>query len=165
MGRVYNLTFENMTVPNAAATLLMLRPPTTCSVKILRAWAGQKASTTSAMAAIQLITQSTTLPTTLTAKTPQAVDIGGAASAITGGTSAAVGTSGINSGTTTEVGGARKIIVPDAFNVLNGWLWVPSEEEQIKLPPGTPAEAFAMYFPVAAPTLTTWYGGITFQEC
>lgn len=160
MGRVFNLTFDNITVAGAT-TLAMIRPSTTCSLAIIRAWVAQKANATSAQVGIHLCMQAAALPTTLTSATPVALDRGGAASAITGGTSGAAGTCGINAGT--EGAGTRTILVPDCFNALNGWLWVPGPRDEIVVPASS-ASALALWFSTAPGTLTGWSGGLTFEE-
>ena len=157
--REYVAFFENMTVPNAAATLLMIQPGTTCSLEIVRAWVMQSANATSAQTRIEMIEQAAALPTTLTAMTPVATDRAGQASQITGAATMAAGKCGINSGTTTETAGARTVIAPDVFNNVTGWFWSGS----IVLP-ASYAKAFALYLPVAASPLTNWTGGIMFRE-
>lgn len=159
MGRVFNVNFNNITVAGAS-TLAMLRPPTTCSVAIIRAWVAQRANATSAQQGIELVTQATALPTTLTSFTPVALDRV-STSLITGGTSAAAGTCGTNA--TAEGAGTRTPVLVDCFNVLNGWLWVPGPQDRIILPASF-ASAFAMWFPNAPATLTGWSGGFTFEE-
>jgi hypothetical protein len=161
MGRTYNLLFENITVAGATS-VAMLRPGTTCSIRIVRAWIAQRANATSAQVGIHLTTQAAALPTTMVSATPVAVDRAGQASAIVGGTNAGTaGTCGINIGT--EGGGTRTPLVVDAFNSLNGWLWVPGPRDEIILP-ASHASAFAMWLPTAPGTLTGWCGGFTFQE-
>lgn len=161
MDRTYNITFDNITVAGAT-TLVMLRPGTTASIRVIRAWVSQRQNATSAQVGIHLCTQAAALPTTLTSATPVALDRLGPASVISGGTSAAAGTCGINAGT--EGAGTRTILVPDCFNALNGWLWVPGPNDCIKIPASS-ASAFAMWFPSAPGTLQGWCGGITYQEC
>src|SRR5574343_860045 len=144
MGRVFNVNLNNITVAGAS-TLAMVRPPTTCSLAIIRAWVGQRANATSAQQGIELVTQAAALPTTLTSFTPIALDRY-STSIVTGGTSAAAGTAGINA--SAEGAGTRTTIFADCFNVLNGWLWVPGPSDRI-IVPASNASAFAMWFPNA----------------
>jgi hypothetical protein len=83
------------------------------------------------------------------------------ASAITGGTAGAAGTAGINA--SAEGAGAKTVLLPDDFNVLNGWLWVPTPAEVYDAPAGASA-GFGLHFPAAPTTLTAWSAGITYQE-
>ena len=82
-------------------------------------------------------------------------------SAITGGTAGAAGTSGINA--SAEGAGAKTVVIPDAFNVLNGWLWVPTPKETIVMN-ASAASGLGLHFPAAPTTLTSWNGGICFAE-
>ena len=160
MSRSYSVTFDNVTVAGAT-TLVLIRPGTTASIKVIRAWVAQRANATSAQVGIHLFTQSASFPSTLTLATPAKLDLGSATSLITGGTSGTAGTCGINAGT--EVTGTRVVILSDCFNALNGWLWVPGPRDEIVVPASS-SSAFAMAFPAAPGTLTNWSGGVVFQE-
>lgn len=159
MSREYSISAGGITVAGAT-TLVFLNPGTTCSLEILRAWVSQSANNTSAQQRIQLVTQVTAFPT-LTAATPAKLKRGDAVSAIVGGTAGAAGTAGINA--SAEGAGTKTVIFEDAFNVLNGWLWVPTPEERIILP-ASHASGLGLYFPVAPATLTNWAFGLTFRE-
>ena len=78
---------------------------------------------------------------------------------ITGGTSGAAGTAGTDA--SAEGAGAVTTIVPDGFNNLNGWLWVPTPEERIIVGPD---QAVVLKI-VGTPTvLTNWSAGLTYSE-
>jgi hypothetical protein len=157
---VYVVQGQNITVVNAACTLAWINAHATMALEIMRAWVAQDASAVSAQQRVQLSTQVTAFPT-LTSKTPQPLVLGTAASAIAGATTGAAGTSGINA--SAEGAGAKTVLWPDAFNVLNGWLWLPSREERIILPAGA-AYGLGLVFPVAPAGLTGWSFGMVFKE-
>lgn len=130
------------------------------SLDFLRAWVGQSANATSAQQRVELETQVTAFPT-LTSATPQATKFGDAVSAIVGGTAGAAGTAGTDA--SAEGAGAKTTMWPDAFNVLNGWLWVPTPKEVITLRAGE-ASGFGLFLPIAPATLTDWAFGLVFEE-
>lgn len=145
-----------------ATTLVFINPAAAPNVNldIMRAWIGQSANATSAQQRVQLETQVTAFPT-LTSATPAKLKRAGAASVITGGTAGAAGTSGINA--SAEGAGGKTVILEDAFNVLNGWLWVPTPREVITMPAGS-ASGFGLFLPVAPGTLTNWAFGVNYAE-
>ena len=71
------------------------------------------------------------------------------------------GTSGINA--SAEGAGAKTILLPDAFNVLNGWLWVATPGETF-LHSASLASGIGLHFPAAPTTLTNWNAGLVFAE-
>jgi hypothetical protein len=159
--RTYTISASNLTVAGAT-TLVFINPPAApaASIDVVRCWVAQSANATSAQQRIQLVTQVTAFPT-LTAATPAAHNRGNGVSIITGGTAGAAGTAGVNA--SAEGAGAKTVILSDVFNVLSGWLWVPTEEERIVLPAGY-AQGFGLYFPAAPATLTGWSFGVTYSE-
>lgn len=160
MRGVYTVPAANITLANQAVTLVFINPGTTASLRILRAWCSQAANATSAQQRVQLNSQVTAFPT-LTAATPSKTTTIDQASAITGGTAGAAGTAGINA--SAEGAGTKTVLLPDDFNVLNGWLWVPTPAEVYDAPAGASA-GFGLHFPAAPTTLTAWSAGITYQE-
>lgn len=160
MARTYTVSGGGITIANAVVTLVFINPGTTCSLKINRCWVSQSANATSAQQRVQLVTQVTAFPT-LTSTTPSKMNRGDPVSAIIGGTAGAAGTAGINA--SAEGAGSKTVIFDDAFNVLNGWLWVPTPDEHIIMPASS-ASGFGLYFPVAAAALTNWAFGITYTE-
>src|SRR3954463_16002872 len=117
----YTIPLANATLANQAVTLVWVNPGTTATIEVLRAWASQAANATSAQQRVQLNTQVTSFPTLVSA-TPAKTSLIDQASAITGATTGAAGTAGVNA--SAEGAGAKTVIFPDDFNVLNGWLWV-----------------------------------------
>lgn len=160
MSREYTVTGANQTVAGAT-TLFAIRPTTTTSIEILRLWVSQSANATSAQQRIQVATQAAALPTMTIGVTPQKIKPGDPVSGIVSGTAGAAGTSGINA--SAEGGGTRTVISDDAFNVLNGWLWVPTPRETIIIPASF-ASIFVIWFPTAPTTTSGWTFGCTFAE-
>lgn len=156
----YELTGVNLTLANQAVTLAFLNPGTTASIEILRCWVSQAANATSAQQRVQLNTQVTAFPT-LVSTTPNATSPIDQASKIIGGTTGAAGTAGTNA--SAEGGGAKTILAADAFNVLNGWLWVPTPPETILMSAGL-SSGFGLHFPAAPTALTNWNCGIVYRE-
>jgi hypothetical protein len=131
------------------------------NLEFLRFWVGQSANATSAQQRIQLETQASAFPT-LTASTPVKLKPSDPnASVITGATTGAAGTSGINA--SAEGAGTKTAVWDDAFNVLNGWLHVPTPAETRVMPAGL-AQGLGLFFPVAPATLTNWAFGLVFRE-
>ena len=160
MAREYTIKGQNITVANAAVTLVIINPVAGTVIEILRAWVSQAANATSAQQRILLGTKATAFGTYVSA-TPQKTKTGDPASGIAGGTAGAAGTSGINA--SAEGAGTLTDIINDSFNVLNGWLWVPTPRETLMFQAAS-SLAFAMQFPAAPGTLTGWNFGVTFAE-
>jgi len=160
MAREYVVSVGGITLANQAVTLVFINPGTTQSIEILRCWASQSANATSAQQRVQLVTQVTAFPT-LTATTPGQLKLIDPVSVITGGTAGAAGTSGTNA--SAEGAGGKTILVNDAFNVLNGWLWIPTPPETIVMN-ASASSGFGLHFPVAPATLTNWSCGVVFRE-
>ena len=160
MAREYCLSVGGITLANAVVTLAFINPGTTQSIEILRCWVAQSANATSAQQRVQLVTQVTAFPT-LTSTTPAKLKLIDPVSVIAGGTAGAAGTCGTNA--SAEGAGAKTVILNDAFNVLNGWLWVPTPNETIVMN-ASAASGFGVYFPVAAATLTNWSVGVIYRE-
>src|SRR6266705_2372944 len=164
MAREYIIPANAVTMAAQAVTLIyfqvMQSAPVT-AIEVLRAYASQKGTSTSGMIAVQLSTQVTAFPT-LTAQAPVKLKAGDPVSLITGGTNGAAGFSGINA--SAEGAGSKTVILPDNFNVLNGWLWVPTPNETIIETPQSTAHGFGLHFPTAPTSLTSWSGGLVIRE-
>jgi hypothetical protein len=160
--REYVISSGGVTLANQAVTLVFLNPAAGPSpaIEIYEAWVSQSANATSAQQRVQLVTQVTAFPT-LTSQAPKTLKLGDPASAITGGTAGAAGTCGVNA--SAEGAGTKTPIFSDAFNNLNGWLWVPTPNETIVLAAAS-ANGFGLYFPGAPTSLPGWSGGIIFRE-
>lgn len=161
MAREYIVKGGNITVANQAVTLVIINPAGTGStIEILRCWVSQHANATSAQQRIALGFKVTAFGT-YTSATPEKIKLGDPVSAITGGTAGAAGTSGINA--SAEGAGTLTLKYEDAFNVLNGWLWIPTPAETFMVQPGI-GSAFVMQFPAAPTTLTGWNFGVEYRE-
>lgn len=160
--RAFSITGSNITVAGAS-TLVFINPAAGPSVglRILRAWVSQSANATSAQQRIQHVTQVTAFPTLTGALPAKLRRQDPNASVIASGTAGAAGTAGINA--SAEGGGAKTVIFEDAFNVLNGYLWVPTPAEMIEIPAGS-LSGYGLFFPAAPTTLTGWSFGVNFEE-
>jgi hypothetical protein len=156
---VYTVTGKAQTVV-AAPQMVFINPGTTCSLQILRAWASQNANATSAQQGVKTFTKVTAFPTLVSA-TPAATSPIDQASKITGGTAGAAGTCGINS--SANGGGTETDLYPDNFNVLNGWLWVPTPVDLVIMSAGS-SSGFGTQFTATPGTLTNWTFGIEYAE-
>jgi hypothetical protein len=165
MSRAYTLDAANVTLANnSPVSIAFLQVPTAAPivvVEFLRAYCSQSNSNSGVQQRIQIATQVTTFPT-LTSQAPQPVWASDPASKIGGGTAGAAGTSGINA--SAEGSGAKTVLVADAFNTLNGWLWVPTPYETIVESAQSTAHGIAVSLPAAPGTLSAWNGGFTFRE-
>lgn len=160
MAREYLLSAAALTLANQAVTLAFVNPGTTCTLEFTRAWASQAANATSAQQRVQLSTQVTSFPT-LVSQAPNKTKLLDPVSQITGATTGAAGTSGVNA--SAEGAGTKTAVYPDSFNVLNGWLWVPTPVETLMMNAGA-ASGLGLHFPAAPGTLTSWSGGLGFRE-
>src|SRR4051794_35754301 len=125
MAKEYSVGGGGLTLANQAVTLVFIHNAAaiTPSLFVMRMWASQQGSATSAQQRIQAETQVTAFPT-LTAATPRSLKRSDSvASLIAGGTAGAAGTCGINA--SAEGAGTKTVMFEDNFNVLNGYLWVP----------------------------------------
>ncbi len=162
MAGTYSLTSAGITLANAVVTLTFVNPIASPNIDMLfrRFWVGQSNNMASAQQRVQINTQVTAFPTLVSA-TPTKLAIADAASLITGNTTGAAGTCGINA--SGEGAGAKTIIWADTFNVVNGWLLVLTPEEVIEMAAGA-ASGLGLHLPVAATTLTNWAFGCTWTE-
>jgi hypothetical protein len=162
MAREFSISAGGVTVAGAT-TLIFVNPPAApnFAIEFLRFWVGQSANATSAQQRIELLNKASVFPT-LTAATPTKLKPADPnASIITGGTAGAIGTAGTNA--SAEGAGTATVLMDDAFNVLNGWLHVPTPPETRILPSGL-GNGTGLYFPVAPATLTNWAFGLIFRE-
>ena len=163
--REFTLGGANITVANNTPVSLIMAMPAAApsvNINIFRAWIGQAANATSAQQRVEHTTQIAVFPTTAVSTNPVALKNVDSASTLAGATTIAAGKTGINIGT--EGAGTKTSIFSDAFNVLNGYLWVPVQPfELIVMPAGT-TKAYDLQFPAPPATLTSWNFGINFAE-
>jgi hypothetical protein len=163
MSREFSVGGDGLTLVNAVVTLVFINPAAAVSpmLNILRMWASQQGSTASTQQRIQAETQVTAFPTLVSATPRHLKRSDTTASVIAGGTAGAAGTCGINA--SAEGAGAKTVMFGDVFNILNGYLWVPTPREIIELTAGD-ASGFGLYLPAAAASLTNWAVGVNYGE-
>ena len=164
MAREYIISAAGVTLANQAVSLIFFQVMTAApvvAIEVLRVVANQSANATSAQQRVQLSTQVSTWPT-LTSMTPGRTKAGDPVSLITGGTAGAAGTCGVNA--SAEGAGTKTVLLPDAFNVLNGYLWVATPKETFIETPAATAHGFGVVFPTAPATLTLWNAYMVYAE-
>ncbi len=161
--KVYNLSGDNLTVVNAVVTLAFINPPATGpDIKIVRTAISQ-AGTIVLRQRVQIVTQPTSFPTLVSA-TPRPGAFADIASVITGNTTGAAGTCGVNA--SAEGAGAKVVYWPDAFDAMAGFLRVLTPEERHEMNGGV-SSGIGVYFPVAtgaSPATLGWIVNVTYQE-
>lgn len=161
MAREYVISGDNLTMPAAVGTLVAAMPSATVGFEVIRAWVSWSGAATSAQQRISLGTKVTAFQT-VTSVTPQKLKINDPTSGIVGATTIAAGKCGVAA--SAEGAGTMTVIWSDAFNVLSGWLWVPTPDERVVMPPAS-SSAFCLYFPVSPGTyLIGWNAGIVIKE-
>lgn len=163
MSKEYSVGPTAVMTITGASTLVFLNPTGAPDPNyyILRLWASQSGTSTSAMQPVEVETQTAGFPN-LTSATPRHLKTGdGVASLIVGGTAGAQGTCGVNA--TAEGNGTKTSMFLDNFNNLNGYLWVPTPREQISMASGF-TSGLGLFLPSAPGTLTGWSTGMNFAE-
>ena len=162
MAREFTVSGGGQTLVNANVTLVFINPAASpnFNIGILRCWIGQSATATSAQQRVALYTQVTAFPTVVSTTPAKLKRADPNVSVIVGGTGGQ-GTAGINA--SAEGAGTKTTIFEDAFNILNGWLYVPTPAEMIVVPAGS-ASGFGMWLPVAPGNTANWSFGVTFAE-
>ena len=163
--REFAISFDNLTV--TAMSLIFVQPTTAPSTNLefLRYWMGQSANATSAQTRIEITTQLSSWPTAMTSATVNKLKPQDAASSITGASSPALGQAGIVlQASQVQGAGTATVVWNDAFNVLNGWLHVPTPPETRTLP-ASYAQGQSMFMPsISGITTTGWAAGLVFRE-
>lgn len=137
---------------STAITLVQVKAGTTCGLEIIRAWVGNTDSETSNQLQVQFLRK--TAAATVTSFTPLKFGTNMAAANAAGGTSA-------TGHTATVEGTDGDILIADGFNVLNGWLYVPTPEERPQVPVSGIVAIKLGSAPAAATVLSA---GIVFGE-
>lgn len=147
----------------SATTLIFIMPAAAPNpnLEFLRFWVGQSANATSAQQRIELATKGSVFPTITSATPVKLKPADPNASGITGATTGGQGNCGTNA--SAEGAGTQTVVWDDAFNVLNGWLHVPTPAETRVMPAGF-ASGLELYFPVAPGTSTNWAFGLVYRE-
>jgi hypothetical protein len=162
MAREFNVSTGNATLQGSLMLVFLHSSGAPAfNIEILRWWCGQAANATSAQQFIRIESQLTSFPT-LTSATPASLKRQDAnVSTLVGSTNGFAGTAGVNS--STDNAGSKTQILDDAFNVLNGWLQVPTPPETIVAPAGY-ASGVGMRTPTSVATTTGWAFGCQFRE-
>lgn len=116
-------------------------------LEILRAWIHNETSEVSEQWAVSLVTKSAD-GTNVTTPTVVAHDL------------AMVAHGSTVRGMCTTLGTIDNTVIRQGFNVLNGWEWVPTENEKIWV---AAAKTFGIHLPVAPTTTTTISVGLTYR--
>lgn len=143
-----------------ANTMVWINPSTTIGFRILRAWMSQAGTATSEDQQVTLFTQPTSFPTVVS-QTPRPHKFGDPASGITGATTGAAGTCGVNA--SAENAGAKTHVITDSFNNLNGWLYIPTPLEILEMGANI-ASGFGLFLASTPTGKTLWSAGITYEE-
>lgn len=131
---------------STAITIIQVVAAAAKPLILIRAWVTESASATSAQAGVEIVRK--TAAGTTTSVTPVKHNPSAAASSFTAGHNATA------EGTVTDV------IPSEGFNVVNGWLYLPTPDEQVIVPGGG---ILAVRF-AAAPASQTWRYGMTVVE-
>lgn len=162
MSSLYNVVMANQTII-ADSEMIIIRAATAYSsrasvLRIYRLSCSQTSSTVSAQLAVRWGLKASAFGT-YTSTTPAPLEIGAVASAITGSTSNAAS----SAGTDASANGAGTLTVLDqqAFNNLNGFLYVPVPEER---PLVGPDLTFCFQLQGTPSALTGWSATLTYEE-
>ncbi len=164
MGKITCLTAENFTLTTAIRQPILINTAAAGSaasnIEVKRVEITQNNQTALAMCRISFATQTGTT-TTGTSTSPVTVrPLGGAASGLAGNTNVSGGTgrSGTNLSVNTTPGYTKHHYAD--FANLNGYIWVPTPETQIWIPPST---MWGIVFE-ADPTLAGWTVSVWLDE-
>jgi hypothetical protein len=132
------------------------------NIALRRVEISQSGTTTGEMVRGHIATRDTAGTLTMTAQTPRPTSpLGGPASGISGSTAPAGTAARVGTDSSADSGGAYTTIYPFAFHNLNGWLWVPTPEERIEVPPATVVCVQLL----ATPTGTAgWTISVTYED-
>jgi len=149
-GQVYVVKNGGVIIATAI-TIVQIKAGASNPLELLRVVISQGLSESSTQEQVQILRKS--VAATVTSATPLLLDPESQAAGAVGGT-AATGITGTAEGTDGD------ILVDDGFNILNGWVWLPTPEERIKVDAGG---IIAFKFPIA-PASATFRAAMYFQE-
>lgn len=165
MAREYAIPMIDQTITNASpTTLIFFQAPSSLpvmAIEVKRAWMSQAGTSTSAMLKSFIATQVTSFPT-LVSTAPVRLKSGDPVSRLTGGTTGAEGTAGTRA--SAEGAGGKTTIIPDNFNNLNGYLWVPTPDETIVEAAQSTAHGLGLGIVTAPSPVTNWSAGFIIKE-
>lgn len=148
---VYSVLLPDVAV-STAITLIQVKAGADTSLEIIRAWCSQENTDTSDQQEIQIVRK--TAAATVTSFTPILLSPNYGAAKAVGGTAA-------TGHTATVEGTDGDIVYRDAFNLINGWLYVPTPEERIKLAGG---DTIGLKLTAAPGASTNFTAGVIFGE-
>jgi tripartite-type tricarboxylate transporter receptor subunit TctC len=162
MDHAYNIIMDNQTII-ADSELIIIRAATAWTsraslLEIIRMTVSQRGTSTGQQLGIRWGLKASAFGT-MSAATPVPLLLNSIASAITGSTTNAASSAGVDS----SVNGAGALTVTgvDSFNNLNGFIWVPTPEERIIVGPDL---SFLLQLQGTPTTLTGWNACLTFRE-
>lgn len=162
MSSPYVVAMQNATVI-ANGELITLRAATAWAsrgslLRVMRMQVSQSGTSTSQELAVRYGLKASAFGT-FTGATPAPTFIGAVASAIAASTSNAASSAGTNA--SANGAGALTVLNQEGFNNLNGWLWVPTPDEQIYIGPDL---TFVLQLQGTPTTLTGWNASLLFEE-
>lgn len=166
MSRTYNVVMQNVTVTSTNTLVALASGTNAPALEMLRAWSSQSGSVTSAQTKIRLVTQFNTAAANQvvgTAATPAPTALQDPVSKIIG--SSVAGPGGVATVNCTSDGnGVKTTLYEDNFNVLNGWLWVPTPADTHVLSNASSSQSYGLAFPIAPSSLSNQSAGVTYRE-
>lgn len=166
MSKIYVVSDNNFTVGtgNVLFALRTAADGVTAggSIAIRRVEIGQSGTTTAEMVRGAISTRDTAGTLTMTSATPRPISpLGGAASGISGSTAPAGTAARVGTDSSADSGGTYTDIYPFTFHNLNGFLWIPTPEERIEIPPATVCCVRLLASPAGT---TGWTIAVTYEE-
>lgn len=165
MGKIYSVGSENFTVGTGNVLLAFQTAATVAAgsnIAIRRVEITQSGSTTAAQIRGAFSTRDTAGTLTMTSVTPTNISpVGGPSSGLSGNTAPAGGTARIGVNSSADSGGTYTNHRVFNFNNLNGYLWVPTPQEVIDVPPST---LWCVRLLAAPGTTTGWTVQVEFEE-
>lgn len=160
--QTYTVTMASQTII-ADSELVTIRAATAWAsraslLEILRITVSQQGTATSQQLGIRFGLKASAFGT-FTAATPVPATLGSVASAITGSTSNAASSAGVDA--SANGAGTLTVLNQEGFNNLNGYLWVPVPEERILVGPDL---TFLVQLQGTPTTLTGWNASVVFAE-
>jgi hypothetical protein len=162
MGDMYVVSMDNQTVV-ADATLIIVRTAAAAAtrasrIRVHRVAVSQQGTSVSQQLGVILGVKASAFGT-YTSTTPTPLNYGSVASGIAGGTAGAAATAGTDA--SAEGAGAVTTIIPEGFNNLSGYLYIPTPEERLTIGVDT---AFVVKLRGTPTTLTGWNASLVYEE-
>lgn len=166
MSKIYTVSAENMTLGTGVVLVAMRTAADLATagglLELLRIEIGQSGTATGAQIRGEIFTRDTAGTLTMTSATPRPISpLGGPASAITGSTAPAGTAARVGTNSSADSGGTYVSIHPFNFSNVNGYLWLPTPEERIVVPPAT---VVGVRFLATPGTATGWTVSLTYAE-